>query len=288
MSKTTEHNNVAKSGADQKQYAPGLSVTDGPKTPTRSSAPTVIKDDIETAAPARIKERPILFSAAMVRAILNGQKTQTRRVMGQPFLPAEKLALMDGKLCQHVTAEQLAKIKFIGPAPEPGWVPLVGGKGPGGRGNPVVCPYGQPGERLWVRESLRFTPDGCTVYYDADRQSVSEEANRRFMGRDFVRDYVPSIHMPRWASRLTLEITDVRVERVQDISEADAKAEGSYLVRCDCLEMKRRARTPIEAAFQQTYCHIHGEEFQALWTRINGAQSWDANPWVWVVSFKRV
>jgi hypothetical protein len=202
-----------------------------------------------------MKERPILFNGVMVRAILDGNKTQTRRVVkpqphffGSMTNPNQPFKTLDfGLHC------------------------------------PILCPYGQPGDRLWVRETWLEAdaprqPDGHgKAIYAADYADAERPKTR----------WTPSIHMPRWASRITLEVTGVRVERLQDISEADAKAEGSYLGRCAC--MSRHAdKTPMDMMFNQTGCHIHGTEFKALWKDINGADSWNANPWVWVIEFRRL
>ena len=193
-------------------------------------------------------ERPILFSAPMVRAILAGTKTQTRRI---------------------------AK-----PQPEPGEI------GSFGRGIPFIrgrdktyrCPYGQPGDRLWVREAFDFLPSGgpdqptaCEIVYWANGAIEPRIAPPDYNPMVYAHEKIrPSIHMPRWASRITLEITGVRVERLQDISKDDAKAEG-----VDALPMETRRATAKA-------------DFHALWESINGAGSWDANPWVWVLEFRRL
>ncbi len=95
--------------------------------------------------------------------------------------------------------------------------------------------------------------------------------------------------MPKGAARIFLEVTEVRVERLQDITQKDAKAEGSYLDRCECLP-RRNDKTPIEKLFQQTGCHIHGKEFRCLWDSINAKRGfpWEDNPWVWVIEFERI
>mgnify|MGYP000491065299 FL=1 len=192
-----------------------------------------------------MKERPILFSAPMVRAILSGAKTQTRRVVKQ-----DREGLLDCK-------------------PTPAWDAFW---------QCVACPYGQPGDRLWVRETFGdCTPGADAVvgtkwerpWYRADADDYG------LLGHDgegpvYVEDvqWRPSIHMPRWASRILLEITDVRVERVQDISDRDARDEGAEHIG-DC-----------EGAY------VAG--FRRLWEAINGDDSWAENPWVWVVTFRRV
>jgi hypothetical protein len=182
-----------------------------------------------------MKERPILFSGPMVRAILAGIKTQTRRVVKSDRLIGATDAYM-------ATPEGQAK-------------QLIG------------CPYGHPGHRLWVREAFglvvsdRDGPRPESIIFRAD-------GNEGWDGK-----WRPSIHMPRWASRGLLEITALRVERLQEISEADALAEGA---RNWAAEQDTPVRDLDEARLQ----------FRALWTDINGGESWDANPWVWVVEFK--
>lgn len=223
-----------------------------------------------------MKERPILFSAPMVRAILDGTKTQTRRV-------AKGVAAV-----HPVTGEPLAKLDSAGPR--------------------VPCPYGQPGNRLWARETWRIgswseDTGSIAIDYQADGHSRREwlevpdgEDFRRYWQQstdDAIKAhgdqdrYVwkpgqspcrwrPSIHMPRWASRITLEVTGVRVERLQQISEDDALAEGC-------------SSTAVVHEDGEDYSgHYASEEYQDLWESINGPGSWDANPWVWVVEYKRI
>lgn len=202
-----------------------------------------------------MKERPILFSAPMIRAILDGSKTQTRRVCK----PAEEAALS----------------AVVGPfdCPE---------LGPGHFGDEegdlqFLCPYGQPGDRLWVRETFCQFPEdardgnGAQTYYRASQIEEQMPEVDRVMAKNGVR-WKPSIHMPRAASRILLEIVSVRVERLNDISEANARAEGAEpsIVGADLDHLKYRAG------------------YQTLWETINGAGSWDANPWVWVISFRRI
>ena len=210
-----------------------------------------------------MKERPILFSAPMVRAILAGTKTQTRRVVKPQ--PVELPDFNRGRMSYNVRGNVYRA-----------WNPAV---------MDPSCPYGQTGDRLWVRETfmdLRGTgvehrpdPRGPLqrYAYAADHQpgSFGDEARKSYGLK-----WKPSIHMPRWASRITLEITGVRVERLQDISEADAQAEGCSL---ECM-------TPTG---DDSGSAIYGPGgYLALWESINGAGSWDVNPWVWVVEFKRV
>jgi hypothetical protein len=199
------------------------------------------------------KERPILFSGPMVRAILEGRKTQTRRI---------------------VKKEPPTVISNIRTPGEKVIVPEWWFS---------YCPYGQPGDRLWVRETSKATATeegfDC-IHYAADdfcREITNDEIERWRKMRGYRKgngSWVNSIHMPRWASRITLEITGVRVDRLQDISEADAAAEG---IRFDSDLMG-----PWEG-------HATAREaFRSLWGSINGQESWVTNPWVWVVEFKRL
>lgn len=201
-----------------------------------------------------MKERPILFSAPMVRALLDGSKTQTRRI-------AKGVATV-----HSITGEPLAGCDSEGPR--------------------VQCPFGQPGDLLWVRETHAFDPpdDGSWNYtqWSGCAPSPWREIPKRFWNPEHVIHaaswagseitWRPSIHMPRWASRITLRITDVRVERLQDISGDDCIAEGAWPI-----EQKELGRS-----------HEAVDAFRDLWNSINGAGSWDANPWVWVVEFDRV
>lgn len=173
-----------------------------------------------------MKDRPILFSAPMVRAILANTKTQTRRVARVNPMH-QGMALEPGEMAHGI--------------------PLK------------TCPYGQPGDRLWVRET--WAPLTVGYAYRADPVWNGPPADR----------WRPSIHMPRAASRITLEVTGVRVEKLQDISEADAQAEGA-------------ARHISPAAFLTG----HRQGYRLLWESINGPDSWAANPWVWVIEFKRI
>lgn len=189
-----------------------------------------------------MKERPILFSAPMVRAILAGTKTQTRRALRDQ--PCELLDFNRGALSIRVrrAVYQAFSPKFPS----------------------VCCPYGQPGDRLWVRES----------FCDA-RQAAAGRVLYQASG-DTACGWKPSIHMPRWASRITLQVTNVRVERLQDISELDASAEGAPEL------------LSVDGGYVQHAMGCYRDGFQHLWTSINGPGSWDTNPWVWVVEFRRL
>lgn len=222
-----------------------------------------------------IKERPILFSAPMVRAILEGRKTVTRREVK----PSKRSADTQFELHQQ---------------PDGSWLPLhtfdESCMDDQGTEHPITCPYGQPGDRLWVRETfidLRGTgvehrpdPDGPLQRYayaaNCRPGSHSDEARK-----DFGLKYKPSIHMPRAACRILLEITDVRVEQLQDISEDQAKAEGVRLYT-DHAELGDWWH--VEGI--ETYSADPRKSFELLWSSVGG--DWQANPWVWVVEFKRV
>lgn len=225
-----------------------------------------------------MKTRPILFNGPMVNALLDGRKTMTRRIVKpQPN---------------------------SGPGGE--MVDLGGAWGllDGDLSGEWVCPYGVPGDLLWVRET-------CTIYHTinhirrASGASSSEVSDGlvgyRADGHGTIEDFRshvasmsgsdleaveingdrwrPSIHMPRWASRITLRITDVRVERVQDISEEDARAEGVAEDAEPC-DHKRRS-------CEEVGCLGPGYRapFAALWDTINGPDAWDRNDWVWCASF---
>ena len=213
------------------------------------------------------KERPILFSGAMVRALQAGTKTQTRRVVKLPasLIPNDlTLSRMQDGYTEGVRP-------VFGFDDEP---------------NAFSCknPYGQTGDRLWVREAWRTDASlddsppnafsGWPVKYEADSVVLNHGA---FFGQTDGKTRA-SIHMPRWASRITLEITSVRVERLQDISDADCVAEG-------CGALASAIGCPMTSAPGET---IPRSMYRALWESINGPGSWDANPWVWVVEFRRL
>jgi hypothetical protein len=223
-----------------------------------------------------IKERPILFSAPMVRAILEDRKMVTRREVKKP-----------------------AALDCLAAGFEPAFLALPG--------NAALCPYGKPGDRLWVRETFALlgNEDGaCIEWGDQIMKGNERGAARIYRASCTVGDYGlweiprkadwkpdteemfyegawrPSIHMPRWACRILLEITDVRVERLQDITYEEAVAEGVH--RDNCCRM-------WTASDEGGTCHKYPvPAFKDLWTGINGPDAWDANPWVWVVEFKRV
>ena len=186
--------------------------------------------------PAQTKERPILFSGEMVRAILDGKKTQTRRV------------------AKGVALEWLDDAGF-----DPEFVAK----------DNDLCPYGKVGDRLWVREthSIKEYDFDYHVTYFADGETKIFKSNVSGMFTN--KKTRPSIHMPRHFSRINLEITDIRVERIQDISDNDIESEGVEVFG--------------DSIVRKTL-------FTDLWNKINKKRGcgWDKNPWVWVVTFKRV
>ena len=202
----------------------------------------------------KVKERPILFSGPMVRAIIEGRKTQTRRVIK----PKHEFFVDDG----HDGINRVYYPCYVTGEPEP---------------QEILCPYGSVGERLWVRETWAVVPkvsdDGPKHKAKGDGTGATWRAD--WNGNPSGFPWKPSIHMPRWASRITLEVTGVRVERLNDISEADAQAEG-----CD-----GNYQIGYIPAYQAGPFSYH---FAQLWESINGPGSWSLNPWVWVVEFKRV
>lgn len=245
-----------------------------------------------------MKERPILFSGPMVRAILEGRKTVTRRPVRGGQIPKER----------HDEPDPAFRWSAVGQH-DPRWGFLVTGATEAECAQELAragrCPHGKPGDRLWVRESwwqagenIMTHPEddegvwsgSNRVHYSADGLPPNEPnrhypeglRNGRFSAAnpDRVWRHRPSIHMPRWASRILLEITAVRVERLQDISEEQALAEG---VRGEPCDHARRACTDIGC-----WGDTAKGAFGFLWEHLNGAGSWNANPWVWVVEFKRV
>lgn len=208
-----------------------------------------------------MKERPILFSAPMVRAILAGTKLQTRRAAkGVNFVSSGGAPL-------NFTDDDIKA---------------------------VPCPYGQPGDRLWVREAWSHDAESL----DHCRASAEDAMGGGAYGPYYratevapdTLSWKPSIHMPRWASRIMLEITGVRIERLQDISKADALAEGVEAWRAGWDE-KTAATAFLHGTQARTKTNdgaIAQRLYYLLWEQINGPGSWDVNPWVWVVEFKRI
>lgn len=230
-------------------------------------------------------DRPIPFKDEMVRAILDGRKTQTRRVMKVRPWPDALVTV------EHYHPTVIDRHGDMHPGKE-----TFGAHWDDGEYG-LKSPYGEPGDLLWVRETCwaESTFDGDGVRYPADHAwriiENTQEASEAWCklaryGGDAALDNqtntgmrVPPTHMPRWASRITLRITDIRAERLQDISEDDAKAEGvspSWLDEDDNDTVRYRQPPTWRRGFAR------------LWHEINGPGAWDENPWVWVVSFERV
>ncbi|WP_236176639.1 hypothetical protein [Pseudomonas qingdaonensis] len=227
---------------------------------------------------SQAKERPILFSGPMVRAILEGRKTVTRRPVKGGQIP--RLEYPDSAEYWVAVGQHHPRYGFVvhGKTEEE-CAAKVGELG--------ACPFGQPGDRLWMRETFmdlrgtgvehRPTPDSALQRYayaaECPPGSFSDETRK-----DFGLKWKPSIHMPRAACRILLEITDVRVERLQAITAEQAEAEGVDAAMC------RQYLETTPSRYERKAAAIHG--FPGLWQSTGG--DWNANPWVWVVEFKRV
>ncbi len=228
----------------------------------------------------KITERGMIFNAEMVRALLSGRKTQTRRIMKPQPEPCPR----GGHWWPSNVFKTMLHVEDEMQNGKGGWGGLVGD----------ACSFGAVGDRIWVREtwgvvSHAFSDDGLMIDWVPDRPATA--IHEMPFGNGYYSGYAiyaadgdftwgdddgyedgrscwkPSIHMPRAASRILLEITDVRVERLRSMSQDDARAEGVIA-----------ASGPMEA----------GLAFRELWDSIYGEESWKANPWVWVIKFKRI
>jgi hypothetical protein len=260
-----------------------------------------------------MREIPILFSAPMVRALLAGTKTQTRRAIRDQSI---------GERFSHMTDAGLAHLEWLGtPCCGSGvWdVPEHSAE--------VASPYGQPGGQLWVRETYyawgrwetRFSAKkgrdewhfvdltldvGKAYLHTADGQQPQPMGGKRHRGGVTPTWWKrPAIFMPRAASRITLEVTGVRVERLQDISEKDAIAEGCHgpeddiasnlpnCPNCGGIGLYTAFNPSTGGALPDTDCRMCDtsvKRYRLLWESINGPDSWSANPWVWCVEFRRL
>lgn len=213
-------------------------------------------------------DRPIPFNGPMVRATIAGIKTQTRRLVkpsgwspsGQGYTGASR----------------------VGVAPEPIGLQAYFEHEPSGTWHGVRCPYGKPGDRLWVRETFRRVDGQTRPWIETDYRATYQLGDRLGDHLGVKPRWTPSIHMPRHASRITLEITGVRVERLQAISEADAIAEGLMPLGSGA---DRTWTVDGDAASEHEAAR---DTFAWLWEQINGPGSWDANPWVWAITYQRM
>lgn len=228
-----------------------------------------------------MKERGMIFNGEMVRAILDGRKTQTRRpIKWKQTRFTEIGEREDGsKWPWSEDAEHACDF----------WHP---------------CPFGAVGDRIWVREAFRVhsrATDVATLVYKASERNSWTEQTRRVpvavCNKPATPEkWPPSLHMPRWASRILLEITDVRVERLNAISEEDAQREGVHTEVWDQTVVARNyaARDEFFQFWSEDMPHyvemnqLYRSSFRSLWESIYGAENWLANPWVWVIEFKRV
>lgn len=216
----------------------------------------------------QVRERPILFSSPMIRALLDGRKTQTRRIVKPQ--PIDIICPRPG--------HRDTMTRFHGG--RRCWAAKYNAIGESGGGKMIYSRLGEVGEHLWVRETFAPCLGGAEgpmnpTLYKSDAKDGYEKLN-----------WKPSIHMPRWASRITLQIDAVRVERLNDISEMDAGAEGIYEVRrciTDGPTGYGKSGTDPQRSFPTRV-----RAFHALWETIHGIKSWHENPWVWVISFYRV
>ncbi|ENR1383078.1 hypothetical protein ACETT8_004488 [Yersinia enterocolitica] len=198
-----------------------------------------------------MNERPILFNAEMVNAILSGRKTQTRRIISEKTLHLFDVAASSGECHPLELRDDRSQSYYL-----------------------EFCPLGKPGDQLWVRECFSDLED-----FDFFNPSVPDVISGYWYWADGNPEWgnwtkpKPSIHMPRWASRINLLITGVRVERLNDISDVDAAAEG-------CAYGKGNGEIDLAVRPEN--------HFPTLWASIYGAESWQANPWVWVIEFERM
>lgn len=276
-------------------------------TPPAANPESVFVEMLPGAKPAMPRERPILFSGPMIRAILDGRKTQTRRLVKPQPEPT-----IDGF--------------FRWPLPSQGVAAFYSWSGRSPRFSPEWCPYGLPGDVLWVRETFVvetnqgfdsesvYRPpfkdgrpirrcgneDYGTWWEQCHYRATDPEPELTYEDEDGpAAHWKSSIHMPRWAARIFLRIKSVRVERVQDISEADARAEGVTPNWCGDLTgwhpdkhgfLLPGDENATDDTDEDAYFYTGRDAFEALWDSINGDRdgcSWSANPWCWCIEFER-
>lgn len=225
-----------------------------------------------------MKEHPILFSGPMVRAMLAGTKTQTRRIV----------TAAPGKQSEWLTPEALVSVRRFAPSIDGRWTIAVGEPSrivhcgvemDGGHIGSIRCPYGAAGDRLWVRETWAGD-DCCGFVYRADHPGADLARGDLDDGEQTIRQWRPSIFMPRALSRITLEIVSVRAERLHDITDDDIRAEGVTVE----MVAEMHGTTPERIA------HPRLRNAWGLgWNKINGKRaSWASNPWVWRIEFRRL
>ena len=214
-----------------------------------------------------MKERPIIFSGPMVRALLDGRKSQTRRLIrGLEDVPADMSVYIDSN----------GWLSGLRPKAFDGWkfvTDIYGRK--------VRCPHGATGDRLWIRETWRqvFPEANGPLEYRAD---YGEDAQ-------ITGGWNSPLFMPRWTSRITLEITGLRVQRLQDISEEDARAEGLKITGPTVNSAGEVIDDRPGYLGYGSLWHDPRRAFETLWDAVNGKRApWSSNPWVWVLDFKRV
>lgn len=225
----------------------------------------------------KITERGMIFNGEMVRALLDGRKTQTRRIV--------KGTDSAVKFCKEWNINGEEVFVVLGEKDHTGMNPVLGA---------ISCPFGAVGNRIWVREtfqgplfnyeqmdeyledSSKFEkPEFCQYAADGGHRPEYQDADDNLR-----HGWRPSIHMPRWASRILLEITDVRVERLNAINEHDAQAEGVAKLRGGFWKH-------YQPGWTQHQLSARGS-FVTLWKSIYGDESWNSNPWVWVIKFNRI
>ncbi|WP_368760169.1 hypothetical protein [Klebsiella michiganensis] len=221
-----------------------------------------------------MKEHGMIFNGEMVRAILDGRKTQTRRIMKPQPEPCPR----GGHWWPSNVFKTMLHVEEEMQNGKGGWGGLVGD----------ACPFGDVGDHIWVRETFRVhsrATDVATLVYKASvRNSWTDQTHRvpvAVCNKPATPEkWTPSLHMPRWASRILLEITDVRMERLNAISEHDAQAEGVAKLRGGFWQH-------YQPGWTQHQLSARGS-FITLWKSIYGEESWNSNPWVWVIEFKRI
>ncbi len=205
-----------------------------------------------------MKERPVIFNGEMVRAILDGRKTQTRRIVSRSADIESISTHLDWVHSGAYGTHRPSDKEYANKAESLKTSGLHAFRDANGKLFGLHCPFGYTGDRMWVRET--FGDCGNRLVYRADTEDGASSQVKR---------WVPSIHMPREACRILLEITAVRVERLNDISDGDAISEG-------CITADMKSGDCVADAFAR------------LWASIYGVDSWNANPWVWVIEFRRV